>query len=215
MIDWNKIPNANANHNAIANRTTHAIVVIDMDGKILMANANACDLLGYDTLEGVNVRDIIPPPYTMLFQPESMEKGFGSDIRQVLHRDGRLIWMAVEGVVLKDEQGAPWGVFLYMYDTTTERELQAEVDHLSAHLRGVVSSLQQALNKGRALPPEVTPAEREIAALVKKGMTCKKIAAMRGMGVKSVENARVALRKKLGVAHRDNLQAVLQEYGDL
>jgi len=215
MIDWNRIPNANTNHNAIANHTTHAIVVIDMDGKILMANTSACDLLGYDTLEGVNVRDIIPPPYTMLFQPESMEKGFGSDIRQVLHRDGRLIWMAVQGVVLKDEQGAPWGVFLYMYDSTTERQLQAEVEHLSAHLRGVISSLQQALNKGRTLPPEVTPAEREIAALVKKGMTCKEIAAVRGMGVKSVENARVVLRRKLQIDRHAHLRRVLQEYGDL
>ena len=215
MIDWNKIPNANTNHNAIANRTTHAIVVIDMEGRVLMANTSACDLLGYDTLEGINVRDIIPPPYKMLFQPKPMERGFGADVRQVLHRDGHLIWMAVEGVVLKDEKGAPWGVFLYMYDTTTERELQAEVDHLGAHLRGVVSSLQQALNKGRPLPSDVTPAEREIAALVKNGMTCREIAAVRGMGVKSVENARVALRKKLGVGRRENLRAALQAYGDL
>ena len=110
MIDWNRIPNANTNHNAIANRTTHAIVVIDMDGKILMANASACDLLGYDDLEGVDVRDIVPPPYTMLFRPASMEKGFGSDVRQVLHRDGRPVWMTVQGVVLKDEQDAPWGM---------------------------------------------------------------------------------------------------------
>jgi len=114
-----------------------------------------------------------------------MENGFGSDVRQVLHRDGRLVWTTVQGVVLKDEQDAPWGMFLYMYDSTTERELRAEVEHLSVHLRGVAASLQQVLNKSRTLPPEITPAEREIADLVKKGMTCKEIAAVRGMGVKS------------------------------
>lgn len=215
MIDWNKIPNANANQNALANHSTHAIVVIDMDGKIFMANASACSLLGHDALEGINIRDILPPPYTMLFQPESMEKGFGSDVRQVLRKDGHLVWMTVQGVVLKDEQGAPWGVFLYMYDSTTEREMQAEIEHLGNKLRDVVSSIQQALNKGKALPSDVTLAERDIAMMVKNGMRSKEIAAMRGLGVKSVENVRVALRKKLGVDRRTNLRAALQEYGDL
>jgi len=79
----------------------------------------------------------------------------------------------------------------------------------------VLSSIQQALNKGKALPSDVTPAEREIAVLVKEGMTCKEIAAMRDMGAKSVENVRVALRKKLAVDRRTNLRAALQEYGDL
>jgi DNA-binding CsgD family transcriptional regulator len=102
-----------------------------------------------------------------------------------------------------------------MYDSTTEQELQAEVEHLSTKLRDVVASIQLALNKGKVLPPEITQAEREIAAMVKKGMTSRHIANVRGMGVKSVENVRVTLRKKLGVDRRVNLRAVLQDYGDL
>ena len=215
MIDWNKIPNANANQNALANHSTHAIVVIDMDGKIMMANDKAAATLQYESLEGLNIRDIAPPPYSMLFQPEHMEKGFGSDVRQVLRKDGRLVWMTVQGVVLKDDRDRPWGIFLYMYDSTTEREMQAEIEHLGNKLRDVVSSIQQALNKGKALPSDVTPAEREIAVMVKNGMRSKEIAAMRGLGVKSVENVRVALRKKLGVGRRTSLREVLQEYGDL
>ncbi len=58
-------------------------------------------------------------------------------------------------------------------------------------------------------------AEREVATLVKRGMTCKEIAESRGIGLKSVENARVALRRKLGLDRRANLRAALQEYGDL
>jgi len=215
MIDWNKIPNANANQNALANHSTHAIVVIDMDGKIMMANDKAAATLQYESLEGLNIRDIAPPPYSMLFQAEHMERGFGSDVRQVLRKDGRLVWMTVQGVVLKDEQDRPWGIFIYMYDSTTEREMQAEIEHLGNKLRDVVSSIQQALNKGKALPSDVTPAEREIAAMVKNGMRSKQIAAMRGLGVKSVENVRVALRRKLGVDRRTSLREVLQEYGDL
>ena len=215
MIDWNKIPNVIANQNAIANHSTHAIVVIDMDGKIMMANDKASTTLQYDSLEGLNIRDIAPPPYSMLFQPEHMGRGYGSDVRQFLRKDGRLVWMTVQGVVLKDDQDMPWGVFIYMYDSTTEREMQAEIEHLGNKLRDVVSSIQQALNKGKTLPPEVTPGEREIAVLVKAGLTSRQIADNRRMGVKSVENVRVALRKKLGVDRRNNLRAALQEYGDL
>jgi PAS domain S-box-containing protein len=215
MIDWSKIPNANANQNFLANQSTHAIVVIDLSGKILMANPAAGAVLGYDSFEGLNIRDIVPPPYSLLFQTEHMDKGYGSDIRQVLRQDGNLIWMTVQGVVLKDKQGAPWGVFIYMYDSTTERELQAEVEHLGGKLRDVVASIQQALNKKKSLPANITTAEREIAAMVKAGMTCREIAAVRQMGVKSVENVRVSLRKKLNVDRRINLRIVLRDYGDL
>ncbi len=144
-----------------------------------------------------------------------MANGYGSAVSQFLRKDGSFVWMSAQGVLLKDEQGAPWGVFIYLYDSTTERELQAEVEHLGNKLRDVVTSIQQALNKKRTLPPDITQAERDIAAMVKNGMTCREIAAVRNMGVKSVENVRVSLRKKLDVDRRTNLRTVLQDYGDL
>jgi PAS domain S-box-containing protein len=215
MIDWNKIPNANANQNALANQSTHAIMVIDMDGKILMNNDSARAILGYETLEDLNIRDIAPPPFAKLFTPEFMANGHGSAVRHYLRKDGSFVWMSAQGILLKDEQGTPWGVFIYLYDSTTEQELQAEVEHLGNKLRDVVTSIQQALNKKRKLPPDITQAERDIAAMVKNGMTCREIAAARSMGVKSVENVRVSLRKKLDVDRRTNLRTVLQDYGDL
>ena len=215
MIDWNKIPNANANQNALANNSTHAIAVVDMEGRILMANKSATEAFGYESLEGMNARDIAPLPHRMLFTPEFMALGQATALRQFLRRDGSLVWMTAQGILLKDEQGDPWGAFIYMYDSTTEREMRAEIEHLGNKLRDVVSSIQQALNKGKALPSDVTLAEREIAMMVKNGMRSKEIAAMRGLGVKSVENVRVALRRKLGVDRRTNLREVLQEYGDL
>ncbi len=215
MIDWSRIPNVIGNQNALANRSTHAIVVIDMAGEILMANPATKEALGYASFEGMNIRDIAPPPFTILFKPEYIEKGYATDVRQFLHRDGRLKWMSAQGIVLRDEQDNPWGYFIYIYDSTTERELRAEIEHLSSRMRGVVESIQQALNKKAALPADVSPAEREIAALVKEGLSSKEIAAVRHMGVKSVENVRVALRRKLGIGRRTSLRGALQDYGDL
>ena len=215
MIDCSKIPNLVANHNFMAKHSTHGALVVDMAGKILMTNENARSLLGYDSLEGMNLRDIAPPPYQKLFTPEYMEKGYGSVLRQFLRKDGSLIWLTGQFSVLKDEQGKHWGAYCYIYDSTTERELRAEVEHLSSKLRDVLQSIQQALNKGKALPPEITQTERDIAVLVKQGLSCKEIAAMRKIGVKSVENVRVALRKKLAVDHRADLKSVLQDYGEL
>ena len=215
MIDWNKIPNANANQNALANSSTHAIAVVDMEGRIIMANESATKTFGYESLVGMHARDIAPPPFSVLFTPEFMATGSGSKVRQFLRKDGRFVWMAAQGTLLKDEQGAPWGVFIYLHDITVERELKVEVEHLSNRLREVVSSIQQALNKKRELPPDITPTERDIAAMVKHGITSRDIATARGIGVKSVENMRVSLRKKLAVDRRANLRAALQEYGDL
>ena len=215
MIDWNQIPNANANQNALANHSTHAIVVIDLEGKILMANPAAGAMLGYDSFEGLNIRDIAPPPYTKLFNPEYVTRGYASAVRQFLRRDGRPKWMTAQGIVLKDGQDRPWGYFIYMYDSTTEQELRAEIEHLTSKMRGVMTSIQQVPNKNEALPPEVTLAEREVAALVKRGTNCREIAELRGIGVKSVESTRVALRRKLGLDRRDSMRAALQDYGDL
>jgi DNA-binding CsgD family transcriptional regulator len=151
----------------------------------------------------------------MLFQPEYMKRGYGSNVRLVLQKDSSLVWMMVQGVVLNDEHDAPWGVFIYMYDSSTERELGAEMEYLSNKLRNVVPSMQIALNKGKFMPPEITHAERQIAAMANKGLCSRDIANVRGMGVKSVEKVRRALRKKLGVDRRVNLRFLLQDYGDL
>ncbi len=215
MIDCRKIPNLIENLNFMAQYSTHGVVVLDLEGKILMDNESACKLMGYDSLTGMNFRDIAPPPYKILFNPKYMQRGYGSESGRFVRRDGSMVYMAAQGVVLKDDKGQPWGVYIYIYDCTTERELRAEVDYLTDKMRCVMSSIQQIMSKEKSLPPEITPAEREIAALVKKGLSCKEIAAMRNVGVKSVENVRVSLRKKLGVNRRANLQVALQDYGEL
>lgn len=215
MIDCGIIPNLIENHNFLARHTTHGAMLIDLDGKILMDNQSACKLMGYDSLEGMNFRDIAPPPYEMLFKPEYMERGYGSAIRQFLKKDGTLVWMTIQGVVLRDEHGDQWGVYIYMYDSTTEKELKAEVEHLSNELRDVINSLKHVLKKKKTLPSGVTPVEREIAALVKEGLSSKEIAAIRNIGIKSVENVRVMLRRKLGVDRGTNMRSALQDYGDL
>ncbi len=215
MIDCRKIPNLIDNINFVTNQSTHGLLVIDMNGTILMGNKSACEMLGYDSLEGINLMKIAPPPYLKLYKQEYMEKGYGSVVRQFLRKDGSLVWLTAQFSVLKDKKGEQWGVYAYMYDSTTERELRAEVEHLSNKLKDLLHSIQHALNKKRALPPEITPAEREIASLVKQGLSSKDIAAMRKIGAKSVENTRVSLRRKLGIDRRTSLQAVLREYGDL
>ena len=83
MIDWNKIPNVIANQNALANNSTHAIAVVDMEGWILMANESATEAFGYESLEGMNTRDIAPLPHRMLFTPEFMATRTGHGLAAV------------------------------------------------------------------------------------------------------------------------------------
>lgn len=215
MIDCNQIPNLAGNFNLLANYSTHGGLTIDMQRTILMANERACKLLGYASLVGMNLRDIAPPLQADFPSPECLEKGYGSDLRQFLREDGRLVWMNAQGIVLRDELGTPWGFYIYIYDCTTERKLRAEVEHLSDKLRDIVATIQQELTTNNTMPPDITVSEKAIAKLVKGGFSSKEIADIRGMGVKSVENVRVSLRKKLAVDRGTSLQAALQEYGDV
>ena len=56
--------------------------------------------IGYESLEGMNARDIAPLPYRMLFTPEFMALGQATALRQFLRRDGSLV--GVEAVIDKD-----------------------------------------------------------------------------------------------------------------
>lgn len=61
--------------------------------------------------------------------------------------------------------------------------------------------------------PELTLREKRLCALLKLGLTTKEIADINGQSIKSVENARTRLRKKLGLTNIDsNLSAYLSEF---
>ncbi len=61
--------------------------------------------------------------------------------------------------------------------------------------------------------PELTLREKRLCALLNLGLTTKEIADINGQSLKSVENARTRLRKKLGLTNIDsNLSAYLSEF---
>ncbi|MFO0734268.1 MAG: LuxR C-terminal-related transcriptional regulator [Labilithrix sp.] len=59
-------------------------------------------------------------------------------------------------------------------------------------------------------PPTLTPTEREVAALAMRGWTNARIAARRGVSVKTVMNQLRAVYEKLGVTSRSELSAKLR-----
>ena len=59
--------------------------------------------------------------------------------------------------------------------------------------------------------PEITKAEADIAALLKKGLNTKEIAAMMVLDTRAIEQHRYRLRKKMGLKRSDDLAMVLQK----
>lgn len=59
--------------------------------------------------------------------------------------------------------------------------------------------------------PDLSPNERKLCAFMRLNMTTKEISAITFQTVNSIRVARIRLRKKMGMAHEDNLVAFLQE----
>lgn len=76
-----------------------------------------------------------------------------------------------------------------------------------AHFNEVHPGFYKKLNEKH---PGLTVNERKLAAFLKMKLSTKDVSGITGQSIKSIEVARTRLRKKLGMAHGDNLYNVLE-----
>ncbi len=72
---------------------------------------------------------------------------------------------------------------------------------------------QDFIKAARSQYPSITKAEAEIAALLKKGLNTKEIAAMLVLDTRAIEQHRYRLRKKMGLQRSDDLMLALSKIG--
>jgi PAS domain S-box-containing protein len=113
------------------------------DGSWMKVNAALCDLLGYPQEELLDRR------FLSLAHPEDREAdevhfrdALASDRdrfqleRRFLHRDGRVVWIALTTAIVRDERGAALYTLAQMEDITDRKRAEHELREREALLRG-------------------------------------------------------------------------------
>jgi len=123
----------------------HAIIRLDLGGRITTWNLGAERLFGYRSLE------ILGQPLSHLFQscdqntPEehlrmALRDGHVHDECQQLRKDGTTFWATADVTLLRNEDGQPRGYALITRDITERRQQREEIKRREAQLNAFFSN---------------------------------------------------------------------------
>ena len=112
------------------------------DGRWLRVNAALCEMFGYtaEELTGRHFQDLTHPDD---IQPNLIERdallageisGYRMD-KRFIHRDGSIVWAALNVSLVRDEEGAPLHMVAQMHDLTARKRAEAALDESEAQLR--------------------------------------------------------------------------------
>ena len=126
------------------------IVRLGLDGEILFVNDHALRISGYrrDELEGRNMLVFIAPEdqekaieYTLLM----MEHRLGPQEYHLIMKDGRKIPFEVNGDVLRDKDGAPFGIVHMCRDISERRQAERALQESEEKYRKIFMSAPAAI----------------------------------------------------------------------
>jgi len=122
-------------------------------GELLYASPQITDLTGYDPSEwGENYRRIVHPDDAARFEAEATASMTGVEYHseyRVIHRDGRVVWVRDDAVLVTSDDGAPYwqGV---MVDVTAEKDAEERLREAEERYRGIVEHVPAAIYLDRA-----------------------------------------------------------------
>ncbi len=142
--------------------TDYAIIAMDLDGLVTMWNKGAERILGWTE------KEICGQPASVFFTLEdrqrgipqaemraALTKGFGSDERWHLKKDGSCFWASGEMMPLKDDAGSVRGLLKILRDRTEHRQaeerqilLNQELAHRVKNTLAVVQAISAQTFRG-------------------------------------------------------------------
>jgi len=110
-------------------------VSVDMDGNIIEANQAYLDMLGYtaETIRGLRYQDITPPQWhefeAGIVAQQILPRGY-SEIyeKEYIRRDGTIFPIEIRTYLIKDETGAPTGMWGFIRDITERKRMQEALE---------------------------------------------------------------------------------------
>lgn len=123
----------------------HAIIRVDLEGRITTWNKGAERLFGFRSLE------ILGEPFQLLYNtcesdtPQrhlrtALEQGHVTDECQQLRKDGTQFWATADVTLLRNDQGVPRGYAVITRDITERRKQREEIEQRESQLDAFFSN---------------------------------------------------------------------------
>ncbi|HEY4934483.1 MAG TPA: PAS domain-containing protein [Terriglobales bacterium] len=123
----------------------HAVIRVDLEGRITTWNLGAKRLFGFDYSE------ILGEPFHRLYNaceqdtPQrhlktALEVGHVNDECKQIRKDGTQFWATADITLLRDEQSQPRGYAVITRDITERRQQREEIEHREAQLNAFFSN---------------------------------------------------------------------------
>ena len=124
----------------VVSDSNDAIIMHDLDGKILAWNLGAKEMYGYTEAEalGKNVREIVAEPdreaaLTLIQKIKQGEIIKSFELRRLAH-DGRVLDVWLTTTLLRDETGSPVAIVTTERDITQRKQAEKEISELNTGL---------------------------------------------------------------------------------
>jgi PAS domain S-box-containing protein len=107
-------------------------VIATYEGKILYANQQGANLLGYTPKELINLNlDSVSHPHDLLHEKVQRQRCWRGEQasyrveKRFRHRQGQIVWLQIDATILKDGENCPAYILMYWQDITERKHAEA------------------------------------------------------------------------------------------
>jgi PAS domain S-box-containing protein len=127
------------------------LVVVDGTGRISFANGRFCEMTGYsqeELLGSIPSETLVRPEDKGFLQQQTMRRSKGEvDFYELplIHKDGRLIWTAIQATPLYDNQGEVIGNISVHININDKKKTEAALAETEGFLKTILASVDEGI----------------------------------------------------------------------
>ena len=146
-----------------------AMIEFGMDGKVIWANNNFLEVMGYELSEIVgkhhkmfcDAKYVATDDYKKFWQGLNAGK-YDTGTFQRTDKEGKSIWLQASYNPLLDEKGKPYKVLKIASDITTQKEIEAQAQHVTEEMKAQEEELRQNMEEMQTIQEEMARKQIDI-----------------------------------------------------